>query len=253
MQLKKIGKWLDERLVIDNIGDYSNNGIQVEAGSEVSKVAFAVDSSLVGFKKAVDAGAELIVVHHGLFWGKLELVRGFYAERLKFLLQNNLSLYAAHLPLDIHPELGNDVCIVEAAGFEVNDWFAPEMGSKIGCAGVHKSGLKLVEVKKNLKEYLGNDPVATILAEDDEMLVRSVGTVTGGGLKYGIQAATYGVDLFITGEMSHAWYHPILEVGLPTLMYGHYSTEKTGIKRLQDDLAKQLNLPTVFIDIPTGM
>lgn len=253
MQLNEVGKWLDERLVIDEIGDYSNNGIQVEASSEINKVAFAVDSSLAGFKKAVAAGADLIVVHHGLFWGKLELVRGFYAERLKFLLANKLSLYAAHLPLDIHPELGNDVCIVEAAGFKVADWFAPEMGSKIGCAGINEAGLKLGEVKQNLKDYLGNNPVANILAEDDEMLIRSVGTVTGGGLKYGIQAAAYGVDLYITGEMSHAWYHPIREVGLPTLMYGHYSTEKTGIKRLQDDLADTLSLPTTFIDIPTGM
>ena len=253
LTVKKISIYMDELLSVPRIADYSNNGLQVEASQSIKKIAFAVDTSLENFKKAADGGADLLVVHHGLFWGQALLITGYVAERMRFLFENNLSLYAVHLPLDVHTELGNSVALAEAAGFTTCNWFAPEKGVNLGCLAAHPEGLPYETVLTNLQRILGSRPTTVIPDSFKGKLIKKVGTVTGGGMRFGLEAAELGADLYISGESSHAWYHPIMECGIPTILYGHYLSETLGIKRLMEHMSKEKGCETFYIDTPTNM
>ena len=231
--------------------DSSMNGFQVDKGSKtVQKVAFAVDASLETFRKAADWKADVLFVHHGLFWGFPVAVTGNHYERLSFLIENNLSLYAAHLPLDMNPVVGNNYGIAKQLQLDKLEPFGSYKGVKIGVSGILKQEKTLDEILSLLgtdrREVLGVLPYG----KDS---VSTVAVVSGGATREVIQALGQEIDLYITGDLSHGVYHTCLEGGINMISGGHYLTETFGPKLLSEKLKKDTSVETVFIDVPTGL
>ena len=231
--------------------DSSLNGLQVDNdGSEFTKVAFAVDAGMEVFKRAKEAGAGLLFVHHGLFWGAPLALTGTHRERLKFLLDNNLALYAVHLPLDQHPEFGNNAVLADLLGIENKEPFGVYNGQKIGFKGKLKNPLSTEEAVKRIS-YMNNLPLGVFPMGKKENLNAAV--ASGGAAKLAIEALDEGIDLYVSGEASHSVYHNALEGRLNIIAGGHYSTEVWGAKRLMEECIKQLSVDVEFIDVPTGL
>jgi dinuclear metal center YbgI/SA1388 family protein len=231
--------------------DTSLNGIQVDNdGAEIAKIAFAVDASLETFKQAAGAGAGLLFVHHGLFWGAPLRVAGGHRERLRFLLDHNLALYACHLPLDQHPGLGNNAGLAELLGIEQPEPFGEYHGRKIGFKGKLSAPLTIEAAARRIS-FKDRPPLGVYPFGKRENL--SCAVVSGGAAEEALQAIAEGVDLYVTGEASHTIYHQALEGHLNMIAGGHYSTEVWGVRRVMENCAAGLNLDTEFIDIPTGL
>jgi dinuclear metal center YbgI/SA1388 family protein len=231
--------------------DNSLNGLQVDNdGAAIAKIAFAVDASLETFQQAVDAGAGLLFVHHGLFWGTPLRVAGNHRRRLRFLLDHNLALYAAHLPLDQHPTLGNNAGLAELLGIGPLEPFGEYHGKKIGFKGKLAKALTIEEAVKRIS-FKDRPPLGVYPFGKRENL--SAAVVSGGGAEEALQAMEEGLDLFVTGEASHEIYHQALEGHLNMIAGGHYSTEVWGVRRVMENCAAGLNLETEFIDVPTGL
>ncbi len=236
--------------IIDSI-DSSMNGFQVNQGSKnVKKVAFAVDASLETFKRAVDWEADVLFVHHGLFWGFPIAVTGNHYERLSFLIKNNLSLYAAHLPLDLNPVVGNNYGIAGQLGLDKMEPFGLYKGVKIGVSGILKQEKTIKEILSLLdtdqQEVLGILPFG-------KKKISTVAIISGGGTREVSQAMEQEIDLYITGDVSHETYHTCLEGSINMISCGHYLTETFGPKLLSEKLKKDTSINTVFIDVPTGL
>jgi len=231
--------------------DPSLNGLQVDNdGSELGKIAFAVDAALEVFKRAKEAGAGMIFVHHGLFWGSPSRVEGGFRERIKYLLDNNLALYAVHLPLDQHPKLGNNAVLAELLGISNPEPFGLYRGQKIGYKGKLAVPLTNEEAVKKIN-YMGRPPLGTFAFGKKENHTCAV--VSGGAADEAFQAIEEELDLFVTGESSHTVYHPALEGRLNIIAGGHYSTEVWGVRRIMEECAGQPGIDTEFIDLPTGL
>lgn len=248
--LKEIVSYLDAELRISEIPDYPGalNGLQLENTGTVTKVAAAVDASLPVVEKAVAAGADLLVVHHGMFWqGAQPLTRAFY-RKIKTAMDAGLAIYSAHLPLDVHPEMGNNILLMKALGFTPDGTFFDWKGMDLGLtASVEISREILV---KQVTEVVGG-PVH--LCPGGGAVVRRVGVVTGGAGSEVALCAAEGMDTFITGEGPH-WSYPMAEeLGLNVLYAGHYATETFGVKALAGRLARDFALEREFIDHPSGL
>jgi dinuclear metal center YbgI/SA1388 family protein len=231
--------------------DNSLNGLQVDSGgAKVSKIAFAVDACLESFRQAADAGAGMLFVHHGLFWGNAERVAGILRERLAFLLANNIALYGVHLPLDQHPELGNNAALAQLLGIENLEPFGLYHGRKISWKGTLATPLTVEEAVKRIS-FMGRPPAGVYPFGKRENLTCAV--VSGGAPMEALQALEEGVDLYVTGETSHSAYHYAPEGRLNVIAGGHYSTEVWGVRRVMEKCAADLGIETVFIDIPTGL
>jgi dinuclear metal center YbgI/SA1388 family protein len=231
--------------------DASLNGLQVDNdGADVGKIAFSVDANLETFKRAALSGAGMLFVHHGLFWGAPLRVAGNYRERLRFLLDHNLALYAAHLPLDQHPVLGNNAALAELLGIESPEPFGLYHGRKIGYKGTFRKPLTLEEAAKRVS--FGNQPPLAVFPFG-KTESRTGAVVSGGAAEEVLQAIEEGVDLYVTGEASHGIYHQVLEGGINMIAAGHYVTEVWGDRRVMERCATELNLDVEFIDVPTGL
>ncbi|MDR2743181.1 MAG: Nif3-like dinuclear metal center hexameric protein [Treponema sp.] len=231
--------------------DPSLNGLQVDNdGAEFAKIAFAVDANLETFKRAAAAGAGLLFVHHGLFWGDPLAVKGGHRERLRFLLEENLALYAVHLPLDQHPELGNNGALAELLGIENPEPFGSYHGRKIGYKGTFGKPLTMEEAVNRIA-FAGRPPLGVFPFGKKEC--RTAAVISGGAAGEASQAIEEGVDLYVTGEASHTIYHQILEGGINMIAGGHYSTEVWGARRVMEKCAAELNADVEFIDVPTGL
>jgi dinuclear metal center YbgI/SA1388 family protein len=232
--------------------DSSLNGLQVDNdGSEFGKIAFAVDACLEVFKRAKDSGAGMLFVHHGLFWGGLSIsLEGRHRERIKFLLDNNLALYAVHLPLDQHPRLGNNAVLAELLGVQKKEPFGLYHGKTIGYKGKLAKALTIEEAVKKIS-FMDRPPVGVFPFGKEKSETCAV--ICGGAGKEAFQALEEGIDLYVTGESSHTVYHHALEGRLNIIAGGHYSTEVWGLKRLMEECANQLGLSVEFIDVPTGL
>ena len=231
--------------------DDSLNGLQVDNdGGEIKKIAFAVDASLESFRRAAETGAGMLFVHHGLFWGSPLRLIGRLRERIKLLLDNNLSLYGVHLPLDQHPSLGNNAALAELLGIENPEPFGLYHGRKIGYKGRLAQALTIDEAGRRIA-FMGRPPVG--LFPFGKELNQSAAVVSGGAAMDAFQAIDEGVDLFVSGEPSHSVYHHALEGKLNIIAGGHYSTEVWGVRRIMETVAAQLHIETEFIDIPTGL
>ena len=231
--------------------DSSLNGIQVDNdGSQLKKIAFAVDAGLEVFKRAADTGAGMLFVHHGLFWGAPLRLEKNHRERIKFLLDHNLALYAVHLPLDQHPELGNNAVLAELLGIKDREPFGLHGGKKIGFKGKLSQPLSIEEAAKKIS-YMDRPSAGVFPFGKKEN--HSCAIVSGGAAKDAFQALEEGVDLFVSGESSHSVYHHALENGLNIIAGGHYSTEVWGVLKLMEECTRQLGVEVEFIDIPTGL
>ncbi len=231
--------------------DASMNGFQVNAKTkQVDKVAFAVDASMETFKRAVDLKADVLFVHHGLFWSFPIPVTNNHYKRLLFLIENKLSLYAAHLPLDMNPVIGNNYGMAKKLGMKNLQPFGSYKGIKIGVSGT-------LENKKNINEILD------ILGTDQKEVLRilpfgsdtisTVAIVSGGATREVTQAIDQKIDLYITGDVSHEIYNTCLERNINMVSAGHYFTETFGPRLLAEKLNNEKNIETVFIDVPTGL
>ena len=253
MKLGQLSKELEKLLLIDEYRDcdVSLNGLQVgDENAEVKKVAFAVDACLESFRRTVEEGADLLVVHHGLFWGSPIAVTGAHYNRIKTLIDGKAGLFACHLPLDAHPQLGNNAQMAKKLGLKDVEPFGVYHGKKIGYKGV-------LETELTLEQIVGKLGVRTdehnciIRAGKDK--VRTVGIVSGGAAEDVDQAMEEGLDAYITGESSHQTYHPVLEAGINMLSLGHYETETFGVKAVMEYVKEHYNLDVCFVDIPTTL
>ncbi len=253
MRLRELEDYLEDLLPLKEVAqvDQSLNGVQVACSDkELSTVAFAVDACMATFERAAEGAADALFVHHGLFWGKPLAVRGSQYERMKFLLSHDLALLAAHLPLDLHPQLGNNAGIAAALKLEAIEPFGYYRGLKIGCKGRLPRPSSLDEVLL----AMGTDRrscMAVLPFGPEE--IRSVGIVSGGGTSEVEQAIREGLDLYITGDASHQVYHTCMEEKINMISGGHYQTEVWGVRLLARRLAQDLGLRTFFVDVPTGL
>jgi dinuclear metal center YbgI/SA1388 family protein len=231
--------------------DSSMNGIQVDNdGADIQKVAFAVDASLETFKRCADCGAKMLFVHHGLFWGSPIRVTGSFRARLAFLLSHNIALYAVHLPLDQHPEAGNNAALADLLGIENKEPFGLYNGKKIGFKGVLKKPLSTEEAVKRIS-FMNRPPTAVHQFGKKENRVCAV--ISGGAAMDAMQAIEENIDLYVTGEAAHSVYHLAMEAHLNMIAGGHYNTEVWGVRRMMEKCAKETTLQTEFIDAPTGL
>ncbi|GHV73091.1 GTP cyclohydrolase 1 type 2 [Spirochaetia bacterium] len=231
--------------------DPSLNGIQVDNdGAAITKIAFAVDACLETFQRAADSGAGMLFVHHGLFWGQPLRITGGHRERIRVLLDHNIALYAVHLPLDQHPSLGNNAALAELLGIESPEPFGEYHGRKIGYKGALSKPLTIEEALKRIS-FKDRPPLGVYPFGKRESINCAV--IAGGAADEALQALDEGLDLYVTGEMSHQVYHQALEGRLNMIAGGHYSTEVWGVRRIMEHCAAQLNLDVEFIDAPTGL
>jgi len=251
MNRDELVQYLDSYLRVGEIEDASQNGLQVEAPGNVRKVAVAVDASLAAFQQAVAVGAQLLIVHHGLFWDKSLLLVGPHYRRIATLIQGGCGLYGVHLPLDAHPQAGNNAELARLLELQGTESFGDYHGVPIGVAGRLAPALSVSGVVERLNEALGS-PAARVLACGPERVER-IGCVSGGAMSMVDQVAAAGLDTYITGETDHTFFHHAAELGINVLFWGHYATETLGVRALARHLEEQFDLATEFLDIPTGM
>ena len=258
MLLSEIDSYFRGLMDIDQLArtDVSMNGIQVSAengnpsGVEIRRIAFAVDACMETFERAFHAGAQMIFVHHGLFWGRPVQVDGAHYRRLKFLFDHNIALYASHLPLDMHPEFGNNAGICSALQLKDIQPFGEYHGFKIGYKGILSAPAAIDDVLDKLG--LNADKALSVLPFGPEQ-IESVAVISGGGPNDVYQAIDENIDLYITGDAAHQIYHACLENRINLICGGHYNTETWGVRLLSERTAADLGLETVFIDVPTGL
>jgi dinuclear metal center YbgI/SA1388 family protein len=243
-------RWLDTVLEIDAYPDPSLNGLQVEGADEVRKVAFAVDASLATFEQAADVGADMLIVHHGLFWGSAEPIRGMMGRRVRYLIEKNISLYAAHIPLDAHRELGNNWGLARILGLDGLEPFGDWQGHAIGVKGVFPTPVSLRDLADTVEKELGE---SVLVHAGGPMEVGSLGIVSGAAARDVVTAADEGLDAFLTGEPKHDVFHVPFERGVNALFAGHYMTETVGVNLLARRVAEEFGLATEFLLLPTGL
>ena len=238
-QLYKPEEWLG----IDD----SCNGLQIQPEkSEVKKVALTVDASRATFEKAVKTGAELLIVHHGLFWGnKPALLTGMMYERIRTMMGAGMGLYAMHLPMDAQPEIGHNAILADKLSLKNREVFA-----QVGWSGELTETITLKEVMAKL----GVEERRCEVIKNSERAIRKVGIVSGGGggTAMAVEAISKGCDLYLTGELSHSSVIFAKEGGVNMIAAGHYWTETWGLKALQKMLEEKYGLETVWIEEDTG-
>ncbi|HEY3863005.1 MAG TPA: Nif3-like dinuclear metal center hexameric protein [Verrucomicrobiae bacterium] len=228
--------------------DGAFNGLQVENSGHVARIAACVDASLATVKLAIDAGADLMIVHHGLFWSPSAPWTGKRRELIGLLVNHNVAVYSSHLPLDAHPRLGNNAQLCAALGFKKLKPFFTEKGRPIGWQT--RASISRLELGDKLAAVLGRAPH---LLPGGSGRCGRIGVVTGGAGSSLKIAAQENVDTFITGEGPH-WTCALAEdLGLNVFYGGHYATETFGVRALAADLAKTFGVPWTFLDHPTGL
>lgn len=253
MELKDFDRYIRSILDIEGTAgiDGSLNGIQVsKKNPEIVRTAFAVDACMEVFERAADWGADLVFVHHGIFWGKPVPVTGRHYKRISFLIEKDIALYAAHLPLDVHPEIGNNAGLAKAVGLQDLQPFGEYKGKMIGVKGVFPSSRTIEEIIVSLG--LDTESCLGILPFGKKN-IRTAGVIAGGGAREVEEALEQDLDLYLTGDVAHEVYHYCLEGGINMISCGHYNTETFGPRLMMEQVRKDTPLETVFIDIPTGL
>jgi dinuclear metal center YbgI/SA1388 family protein len=248
--LQTLVAYCDKTLRTPAIGDYDGavNGLQVENSGAVTKIAAAVDASLTTIQLAVAAKADLLLVHHGLFWSTRQPWTGKNYEIFKCCVENDLAIYSSHLPLDVHPKLGNNAQLCAALGLKNRSPFFESHGQKIGFQS--RTKISRNDLAKKLERATGAKPK---LIPGGKEICERLGIVTGGAGAELKQAAAEGVDTFITGEGPHWTFALAEELGVNVFYGGHYATETFGVKALAAELAQKFKLSWTFLDHPTGL
>ena len=248
--LRELTDYLDNELKTAEIPDYPGalNGLQIENEGEVSKVAVAVDASLPVFEKALDEGADLLLVHHGMFWHGAQPVTAALYQKIKKALGGGMALYSSHIPLDVHPQWGNNIQLATKLGMHECQPFFDWKGIKLGLS--QELDLSRDALQAQLTDVVAG-PVHICPGGKDR--VGKVGIITGGAGSEVAAMAECGIQTFITGEGPHWSYSLAEELGINVLYAGHYATETFGVKALASELERKFGLNSVFIDHPSGM
>jgi dinuclear metal center YbgI/SA1388 family protein len=248
--LAAIVRYCDRLLRTATIEDYDRaaNGLQVENRGSVTRIAAAVDASLATVRMAAAAKADLLLVHHGLFWAPAHPWTGKRYELIRCLLEHNLAVYSSHLPLDAHPRLGNNARICSALGLKRPRPFFLDHGQFIGFKA--SANISREELARRLQTVTGSEPR---VVPGGPSICRRIGVVSGGAGGDLEKAAKEGVDTFVTGEGPHWTYALAEELDCNVLYGGHYATETFGVKALAAHLSARFKLPWTFLDHPTGL
>lgn len=249
MECRQLVDHLDTYLRIHEIKDYSCNGLQIQGPENIEKIALAVDFCSESAMKAREIGAQMLMVHHGLIWGGLTSIRDITFERVRYLICNNIGLYAAHLPLDLHPSIGNNAELARMLELEYGGPFGSRDGLAIGLWGELKEPVEIEKLQKFIDESLSTR--STILPFGKKQ-VKRIAIVSGGAAWAIEEAIQRGCDAYLTGEPSHSVFHTAMEGAVNIIYAGHYASETLGIKALGRYIENSFSIPTHFIDIPTG-
>ena len=248
---REVAAWLDDYLRVGEIEDYpfALNGLQVDGRRQVVRIGAATDACQATIDLAADAGCDLLLVHHGLFWGGMRPLVGPAYERFRRLVDSGMGLYSAHLPLDAHPRIGNNVLL--AAEFDLRD--IEPFGSFKGNDGIGIIGAtdtSLGELAARAEVVCGHVP--TVIDGGPGRVAR-LAIVTGGAGSMIEAAAMAGADTFLTGEGNHHTYHEAMELEINVIYAGHYATETLGIRALAERAAEHFGTEHTFFDVPTGL
>ncbi|MBP7795390.1 MAG: Nif3-like dinuclear metal center hexameric protein [Elusimicrobiales bacterium] len=245
MKRDEIINFLDNYLSSSEINDFSLNGVQIEGGDEVKKVAFAVSYSRYVVDVAVKENADMIVVHHGIFWKEIKPISGNIKKRIEPLINNNITLLAYHLPLDIHADIGNNISILKLFSIKDTKPFANYMNVKAGLLGSLRNSISLNTAVKIIRDNINSN---ITLLDYGNKRIEKIAVVTGGGANFFEEAVLNGADLFITGESDERVFELAREYKSNFLSAGHYMTEVSGVKNLSSLLKKKFKIKTFFID-----
>src|SRR6184192_487628 len=248
--LSEIVSYTDDFLRVHDVGDWDNalNGLQIENSGRITRFGAAVDVSTRVLAEAAKKKVDLLIVHHGLFWPGLQPVTKALRRQLELAFENNIAVYSAHLPLDLHPQLGNNAQLAAALGLKSNQPFFEEKGQLIGVKA--RVSLPCNELDRKLQKALSG-PVKAFMFGPKK--TGTIGIITGGAGSEIHKVAQEGIDTFITGEAPHWAAVAADELGMNLLLGGHYSTEVFGVKALAAHLSKRFKIPWIFIDCPTGI
>ena len=248
--LREIVRYIDEYLRIREIEDWPNavNGLQIENSGRVTKVGAAVDVSTRVLTQAAKKQIDFLIVHHGLFWPGLRPVTGALRRQLRLAFENDIALYSAHLPLDIHPKVGNNAQLAGLLGLESGEPFFEEKGQLIGLKA--SASLPREELARRLRKALGG-PIKAFNCGPEK--TKTIGIITGAAGSEIDKVSQEKIDTLITGEAPHWAAVAAEEFEMNLLLGGHYATETFGVKALAAHLSKQCKIPCAFISFPTGM
>jgi dinuclear metal center YbgI/SA1388 family protein len=248
--LPRIVRYIDDYLRIREIEDWPNavNGLQIENSGRVTKIGAAVDVSTRVLAQAAKKQIDFLIVHHGLFWPGLRPVTGALWRQLKLALENDIALYSAHLPLDVHPKVGNNAQLAGLLGLKLTQPFLEEKGQLVGLKA--RASLPREELARTLRKAVGG-PIKSFNFGPKK--TNTIGIITGGAGSEIDKVAREKIDTLITGEAPHWAAVAAEELGMNLLLGGHYATETFGVKALAVHLSKRWNVPSAFISFPTGM
>jgi dinuclear metal center YbgI/SA1388 family protein len=247
-QRDEIVAFLNDYLRASEVADYGPSGLQVSGSDEVSKVALGVSASAELFRLAKEADAQMILVHHGMFWDRdPRTIVGARYGRIRLLIEHGISLVGYHLPLDMHPESGNNAQIAQRLGLEHTEPFGEYEGSLIGIKGSFDAPLGRAELLSRCAGVFGVEPM--VFGFGPEM-IRSLGIVSGGGTELLPQAIDAGLDAFLTGEAKEPTQETCREAGINFIAVGHYNSEKFGVMALGDLLTREFGVDCEFVDVP---
>lgn len=240
-------RWLDAYLEAHEGTDFGPNGLQVQGRQEIRKIVTGVSACLELFQEARKRGADAVLVHHGIFWdGQPSVLTGMQYGRVAELLGGDLNLVAYHLPLDRHPEVGNNALACKALGLDDLEPFAEAGGKPVGFKGRYRSPIPALELLARCRGFYGREPLAFPTGPD---VVETVGVISGGAQKAFWAAIQEGLDAFVTGEVSEWVMNVARETRTHYLSCGHYATEVCGVKRLGELLGERFGVEVEFVDV----
>lgn len=246
MQRREFNQLLNTLLKPETINDFCPNGLQVEGKDEIRTIVTGVTASQALIDAAIENNADAILVHHGYFWkGESQPITGMKKRRVAALLAKDINLFAYHLPLDIHPEMGNNAQLAQLLDIEIEAGLEPTNNS-VAMRGRLKTPLTGSEFAKKISQVLKREPLTSLVRTDK---IETIALCTGGGQGYIDLAAEQGIDAYLTGEASEQTIHSSREQNIDFFAAGHHATERYGIKALGEYLAKQHGFDVTFIDI----
>ena len=250
MDILKLSDYLDNLLSLNEVKDSPNamNGLQMQNTGDIKKIGLAVDFCMATIKKAIDAKCNMMFVHHGMLWEGLQPIRGNFYNKTYTMMRENMGLYSAHLPLDMHPVLGNNKALADQVGLGQIEPFGEYKGQEIGLKGRLLEPLSAEALGLKLESKIGT-PVKVIGSRQ----VQTLGLISGGAANMLKQAAKAGLDAYLTGEGANQHYHESIENDCVLILAGHYATETGGVKAVGKHLETQFDIETEFLDYPTGM
>ncbi len=247
IELHDLVEYCDRLLAVERFPDYCPNGLQVEGRAQVGRLLVGVTASQALIDAAVAAGVDAILVHHGFFWkGEAQPIVGIKARRIGALMRAGISLLAYHLPLDAHPELGNNKQLADLLGLQVAGGFGRAGEAEIGLHGHLPDPMSGEQLARRIRQRLDRDPLHIAACPRP---LRKLAWCTGGAQNYFEAAIALGVDGFITGEISEPCYHLALEHGVDFFAAGHNATERYGVQALAQHVSSRFNLQCTFFEL----